>query len=232
MLTSPQFLPARLEKLQASIASAALRAGRLASDITLIAVSKGQSAEQVALAHRCGLKDFGENYLQEALAKMDALPPAELTWHFIGRLQTNKTRAVAERFDWVHTVDRLKVAERLAQQRPVSAAPLNVCLQVRLAEEDTKGGVLPADLPTLAHAVKDLPQLRLRGLMCLPPAEPDPSIQRSYFAELRRLHQGLIDSGLPLDALSMGMSHDFESAILEGATHIRVGTALFGSRGP
>ena len=147
MLTGPQFLPARLEKLQASIASAALSAGRLASDITLIAVSKGQSAEQVALAHRCGLTDFGENYLQEALAKMDALPPVGLTWHFIGRLQTNKTRAVAERFDWVHTVDRLKVAERLAQQRPASAAPLNVCLQVRLAEEDTKGGVLPADLP-------------------------------------------------------------------------------------
>jgi pyridoxal phosphate enzyme (YggS family) len=232
MLTGPQFLPARLEKLQASIASAALSAGRLASDITLIAVSKGQSAEQVALAHRCGLTDFGENYLQEALAKMDALPPVGLTWHFIGRLQTNKTRAVAERFDWVHTVDRLKVAERLAQQRPASAAPLNVCLQVRLAEEDTKGGVLPADLPTLAHAVKDLPQLRLRGLMCLPPAEPDPTIQRGYFAELRRLHEGLIHSGIPLDALSMGMSHDFESAILEGATHIRVGTALFGSRGP
>ena len=225
-------MPARLEKIQASIATAAQRAGRQAADITLIAVSKGQPADRVAEARSCGLTDFGENYLQEALAKMDGLAPAGLTWHFIGRLQTNKTRAVAERFDWVHTVDRLKVAERLAEQRPRTAAPLNICLQVRLAEEETKGGILPVDLPSLARAVQDLPALRLRGLMCLPPPSPDPTVQRGYFAELRRLQDDLNQSGLSLDVLSMGMSHDFESAILEGATHIRVGTALFGSRGP
>ncbi len=232
MLTGPQFLPTRLEKIRARVAQTALAAGRQGTEIVLIAVSKGQPLERLAEARRCGLSDFGENYLQEALAKMDAMQDPGVTWHFIGRLQSNKTRSVAERFDWVHTVDELKIAQRLAAQRPSSAPPLNVCLQVRLAEEVSKGGVLPADLPALAQAVHALPRLRLRGLMCLPPPSPDPAIQRGYFAELRTLHDRISGSGIPLGALSMGMSEDFESAIWEGATHIRVGTALFGSRGP
>jgi pyridoxal phosphate enzyme (YggS family) len=153
-----------------------------------------------------------------------------LTWHFIGRLQANKTRSVAASFDWVHGVDRLKIAERLSEQRPFHAPPLNVCLQVNIAGEDSKGGVTVAELPALATAVAALPRLKLRGLMCIPPDEEDPSRQRAWFAGMRREMEALNAAGATLDTLSMGMSGDFESAILEGATVVRIGTALFGPR--
>jgi pyridoxal phosphate enzyme (YggS family) len=159
---------------------------------------------------------------------MEALRDLSLTWHFIGRLQANKTRPVAASFDWVHGVDRLKIAERLSEQRPFHAPPLNVCLQVNIAGEASKGGVTTAELPALATAVAALPRLKLRGLMCIPPDQDDPT--RHWFASTRRLLEALNAAGAKLDTLSMGMSGDFESAILEGATLVRVGTALFGSR--
>ena len=177
-----------------------------------------------------GVRDFGESYLQEALEKMAALREVELTWHFVGRLQANKTRPIAESFAWVHGVDRLKIAERLAAQRPYYAPPLNLCLQVNVAGETAKAGVAPADLPALAAAVAALPRVRLRGLMCIPPEEADAARQRAWFARLRQLLQSLNNSGARLDTLSMGMSADFEAAILEGATIVRVGSALFGPR--
>jgi pyridoxal phosphate enzyme (YggS family) len=168
--------------------------------------------------------------VQEALDKIEALRDLSLTWHFIGRLQANKTRPVAASFDWVHAVDRLKIAERLSEQRPFHAPPLNVCLQVNIAGEASKGGVTTAELPALATAVAALPRLKLRGLMCIPPDEDDPSRQRAWFASMRRELEALNAAGAKLDTLSMGMSGDFESAILEGATLVRIGTALFGSR--
>ena len=218
--------------MRAEIAAAAASAGRNVSDITLLAVSKAQPAEAVRAAFAAGLTDFGESYLNEALAKLEALQDLPLTWHFIGRLQANKTRPIAERFQWVHGIDRLHIAERLAQQRPVHAPPLNVCLQVNLAGERSKAGVTPAELPALAAAVAALARLRLRGLMCIPPPETDPQAQRAWFAQLRQLRDGLNAAGAALDTLSMGMSSDFPSAILEGSTLVRVGTALFGERPP
>ena len=168
--------------------------------------------------------------MQEALAKMQALADLPLTWHFIGPLQANKTRPVAERFQWVHSVDRAKIARRLSAQRPHYAPPLNVCLQVHLGDEPSKSGVEPAELPALAAEVAALPRLALRGLMCVPPPEADVARQRHWFAELRRLRDALAAAGHRLDVLSMGMSADFEAAIAEGATHVRVGTAIFGAR--
>jgi pyridoxal phosphate enzyme (YggS family) len=196
----------------------------------LVAVTKAKTAETARLAATAGVTDFGENYLKEALAKMDRLADLSLRWHFIGGIQSNKTRAIAERFDWVHSVDRLNVAQRLSEQRPFHAQPLNVCIQVALVPEPTKGGVSPDALPRLASAVAELPRLRLRGLMCLPPPQPTPNDERAAFARLRVALQGLNAGGLKLDTLSMGMSGDFESAIAEGATLVRIGTALFGSR--
>ena len=231
MLTGPQFLAARIADFREQLASAERAAGRKPGSVTLVGVTKTHPAETVLAARAAGLTDFGENYLQEAAAKIAAVPRAGVVWHYIGQLQTNKTRPVAELFDWVHTVDRLKVAERLSAQRPFHGPPLEVCLQVKLAAEETKGGVAPAALPELAHAVARLPRLRLRGLMCLPPPSEAASVQRGYFAQLRRLRDDLNAGGLGLDVLSMGMSGDFAAAILEGATHVRVGTALFGERG-
>ena len=227
-------MPERVRVVRAEIAAAAASAGRNVSDITLLAVSKAQPAEAVRAAFAAGLTDFGESYLNEALAKLEALKDLPLTWHFIGRLQANKTRPIAERFQWVHGLDRLHIAERLAQQRPVHAPPLNVCLQVNLAGESSKGGVTPAELPGLAAAVATLAplRLRLRGLMCIPPPETDAQAQRAWFAQLRQLRDGLNAAGAALDTLSMGMSSDFPSAILEGSTLVRVGTALFGERPP
>lgn len=230
MLTAPQFLPSRLAAFSERIARAAQSAGRPPESVTLVGVTKTQPLEVVAAARAAGLVDFAENYLQEALPKVAAVPRAGTTWHFIGTLQANKTRAVAEQFDWVHTVDRLKLAERLSAQRPFHGAPLQVLVQVKLADEAAKGGVAPEELPALAHAVAALPRLTLRGLMCMPPPSEEPGVQRHFFAELRRLRDDLNRDGLALDVLSMGMSADFESAILEGATHIRIGTALFGPR--
>jgi pyridoxal phosphate enzyme (YggS family) len=230
MLTGPQNLAANIEAVRRRITAAALAAGRPPESVTLVGVTKGQPAEVAAAARAAGLTDLAENYLQEAVAKIAAVPRQGLTWHFIGQLQTNKTRTIAEQFDWVHTVDRLKLAERLSAQRPFHGPPLSVCLQVKLADEPTKGGVAPEALPALAAAVAALPRLRLRGLMCVPPESDDPAVQRGYFARLRTLAGELRRDGLALDVLSMGMSADLESAVFEGATHVRIGTALFGPR--
>jgi len=229
---NPQNLPAVLHEVRARMARAAAAAGRSAQSVTLLAVGKAQPAGLLAAAADCGVTDFGESYLQEALAKIAALRSRALTWHFIGRIQSNKTRAIAETFAWVHALDRLKVAERLAAQRPHYAPPLNVCLQVNIATEATKGGVTPAGLPALAAAVASLPHLALRGLMCIPPEETEPARQRAWFARLRVLRDELNAAGHSLDTLSMGMSADFEAAIQEGATMVRLGTILFGTRPP
>jgi pyridoxal phosphate enzyme (YggS family) len=227
---STQALAARLHALRARIAAAATAAGRTEQQVTLVAVSKGQPAEQLRAAARLGLEDFGESYLQEALPKLDALEGCALSWHFIGRLQANKTRPVAERFHWVHGVDRLRIAERLAAQRPHDAPPLNVLLQVNIAHDDAKAGVAPADTPALALAVAALPRLALRGLMCMLPEGLDATRRRAAYGALRRLLAGCNARGTRLDALSMGMSGDFEDAVAAGATHVRIGTALFGPR--
>lgn len=232
MIRASQNLPLRVQEVRARIKAAAARAGRNVAEITLLAVSKAQPGEAVRAAAAEGLSDFGESYLNEALGKLEALEGLALTWHFIGRLQANKTRPIAERFQWVHGLDRLHIAERLSAQRPVHAPPLNVCIQVNLAEEVRKGGVPPAQLPALLAALAPLPRLRLRGLMCIPPPESDPARQRAWFARLRELRETLNAQGATLDTLSMGMSGDFESAILEGATVVRIGTALFGPRAP
>jgi pyridoxal phosphate enzyme (YggS family) len=221
---------ARLQGALMRLTAAAAAAGRDPAEITLVAVSKTQPAEAVATLARLGQRDFGENYLQEALPKIGVLSELKLTWHFIGQLQSNKTRAVAENFDWVHTVDRVKLAERLAAQRPSGAAPLQVCVQVRLEDEPGKGGVSIAELPSVLAAVAASSRLRLRGLMAVPPAEHEPTAQRHWFAQLARL---LADSRAihpSMDTLSMGMSGDLESAIAEGSTLVRLGTALFGER--
>ena len=230
MLTGPQNLAANIEAVRHRIAAAARAAGRPPETVTLVGVTKGQPAEAAAAARAAGLVDLGENYVQEALAKIAAVPRQGLHWHFIGQLQANKTRVIAEQFDWVHTVDRLKLAERLSAQRPFHGPPLAVCLQVKLADEPTKGGVAPAELPALARAVAVLPRLALRGLMCVPPESDDAATQRGYFARLRELAEQLRRDGIGIDVLSMGMSADLEAAVLEGATHVRIGTALFGPR--
>lgn len=223
-------MPERLQAVRDRIAAAAASAGRNVDSVTLLAVSKGQPAQLIRAAAAAGLTDMGESYLAEAAGKMEALADLPLTWHFIGRLQANKTRHVAERFAWVHGLDRLKIAERLSAQRPYHAPALNVCIQVSLAGEATKGGVPPTELPELAAAVTALPRLALRGLMCVPPEETDPARQRAWFAKLRTLQESLNAGGLRLDSLSMGMSGDFEAAIREGATWVRIGTAIFGPR--
>jgi PLP dependent protein len=230
MLRSSQNLPERIRAVRARIAAAAASAGRNADSVTLLAISKGQPAPLIRAAAAEGLRDIGESYVGEALGKMEALADLPLTWHFVGRLQANKTRQVAEHFAWVHGLDRAKIAERLSAQRPYHAPALNVCVQVNLADEASKGGVTAAQTPALAAAVAALPRLTLRGLMCIPPEESDPGRQREWFARLRALEDSLNASGLALDTLSMGMSGDFESAIQEGATIVRIGTALFGPR--
>jgi pyridoxal phosphate enzyme (YggS family) len=226
----PQNLPERLNELRDRIAAAARDTGRSVDSVTLLAVTKGQPADLVRAAARAGIRNFGESYLQEALEKIVAVSDPGLSWHFIGRLQANKTRPVAETFAWVHAVDRLKIAERLSDQRPYYAPPLNVCLQVNVAGEESKGGVSLGELPALASSVEALPRLKLRGLMCIPPEEQDLARQRGWFATLRQALETLNAAGMGLDTLSMGMSGDLEAAILEGATVVRVGTALFGPR--
>jgi PLP dependent protein len=230
MLMNPQNLPERVRDVRERVASAAARAGRNVDSVTILAVGKGQPASTLRAAASLGLSQLGESYLQEALVKIAQLRDLPLTWHFIGRLQANKTRPVAESFAWVHGLERLRIAQRLSEQRPYHAPPLNVCLQVNIAGEQSKGGAGPDELPELAAAVASLPRLRLRGLMCLPPQETDPAGQRHWFARLRELQEGLNARGAALDTLSMGMSGDFESAIAEGATLVRIGTALFGPR--
>jgi len=230
MLTAPQFSPERLAAVLARIEAAARQAGREPASVRLLAVSKQQPVEAVAAAADAGQREFGENYVREGVAKIEALRDRSLTWHFIGQLQANKTREVAEHFQWVHTVDRERIATRLDAQRPHYAGPLDVLLQVRLGDEPGKGGVEPADLRGLAEFVASLPRLRLRGLMCIPPPVADAAGQRGPFAQLRELLEDLNRRGHRLDTLSMGMSADLEAAVLEGATIVRVGTAVFGPR--
>ena len=216
-----------IAKVGARIREAAQASRRDYAAIGLLAVSKTKPAAAIRQAHAAGLRDFGENYLQEALEKQRELSDLPLIWHFIGPIQSNKTRPIAEHFAWVHSVDRLKIAERLSAQRPPHLPPLNICLQVNVSAEASKAGCSPQELPALAQAVSQLPQLKLRGLMCIPEPTEDPAAQHAAFARLRQLRDSL---GLDLDTLSMGMSHDLEAAIAEGATCVRIGTALFGAR--
>ena len=226
-------MTAILSNLQATreaIAQAARAAQRGVADVRLLAVSKTFPAEAVREAYRGGQTAFGENYLQEALEKMEALRDLPLEWHFIGPIQSNKTRAIAENFAWVHSVDRLKIAERLSAQRPAQLPPLNVCLQVNVSGEESKSGVAPSEVVRLAQAVACLPHLRLRGLMTIPAPAKDEAAQRAPFARMRALLEQLMSQGIMLDTLSMGMSYDYAAAIQEGATIVRIGTAIFGAR--
>jgi hypothetical protein len=207
-----------------------MRYGRAVDSVQLIAVSKTQPAAVIRAAAALGQTDFGENYLQEALPKIAALADLPLTWHFIGQLQANKTRAVAEHFQWVHTLDRERIAVRLNEQRNPHAPPLNVCIQVRLEDEPGKGGISRTELAPLARRVLELPRLRLRGLMCIPPPRTGFEAQRQLFAELADCARELRAQGMALDTLSMGMSGDLEAAIAAGATCVRIGTAIFGER--
>ncbi|WP_313314691.1 YggS family pyridoxal phosphate-dependent enzyme [Stutzerimonas nitrititolerans] len=216
-----------IAKVAARIREAAQAAGRDPDTVGLLAVSKTQPAEAIREANGAGLSDFGENYLQEALEKQADLADLALTWHFIGPIQSNKTRAITEHFDWVHSVDRLKIAQRLSEQRPTELPPLNVCLQVNVSGEASKSGCAPQDVAELARTIATLPNLRLRGLMAIPEPTNDRAEQHAAFARLRQLQQAL---ALELDTLSMGMSQDLEAAIAEGATWVRIGTALFGAR--
>lgn len=223
-----------LQQVRERVARACAAAGRDVKTVTLLAVSKTFGPDDVAAAVAAGQRAFGENYIQEGVEKVLAmralLPGQTLEWHCIGPVQSNKTRLVATHFDWVHSVDRLKIAQRLSEQRPEDRAPLQVCLQVNVDGGANKSGVAPDELPALAHAVAALPRLRLRGLMCIPEPSEDPMVQRSAFRQVRGLLQGLVDQGLSLDVLSMGMSDDLEPAVAEGSTMVRVGRAIFGHR--
>jgi len=222
----------RLAAVHARIARAERQAGRPEGSVRLLAVSKTRPATDIERALACGQHRFGESYVQEALEKIAALPRPAVEWHLIGPIQTNKTRAIAENFDWVHSIDRLKVARRLSEQRPDGRPPLQVCLQVNISAESSKAGAAPGELSELAHAIGALPRLRLRGLMAIPARAREPARQREAFAAVRALYEGLRGDGLALDTLSMGMSGDLEAAIAEGATMVRIGTALFGERPP
>ncbi|MFZ2854555.1 MAG: YggS family pyridoxal phosphate-dependent enzyme [Rhodocyclaceae bacterium] len=226
-------ISAKLQAVRARIEAAARLYGRNPQEVALLAVSKTQPAVCVREALAAGQRAFGENYVQEGVDKVLELRDAHalgIEWHFIGPLQSNKTRAVAENFDWVHSIDRLKIAERLAEQRPTALPPLSLCLQVNVSGEATKSGVALADAPALAQAIAQLPRLRLRGLMAIPAPADDFAAQRLPFRRLRELYDQLRADGLALDTLSIGMSHDLEAAIAEGATLVRVGTAIFGER--
>lgn len=220
-------IAANISTLEQRIRDAALAAKREPASVGLLAVSKTKPADDLREAHAAGLQHFGENYLQEALGKQQQLADLPLCWHFIGPIQSNKTRAIAEHFDWVHSVDRLKIAQRLSEQRPGHLAPLNICIQLNVSGEASKSGCTAEDLPALAEAIAGLPRLKLRGLMAIPEPTDDLAAQRAAFARVRALQAQLPQA---LDTLSMGMSHDLEAAIAEGATWVRIGTALFGAR--
>jgi len=226
-------IPQNLQALATTIVAAAQEAGRPAESVQLLAVSKTFGADAVLEAVAAGQRAFGENYLQEGVDKIKAVQEAgapPLEWHFIGPIQSNKTRPIAEHFDWVHTVEREKIAQRLSEQRPAGLAPLQICLQVNISGEASKSGVTPQELSALAHKVAALPNLTLRGLMAIPEPVEDYAQQRAAFAALRALYQQLRAEGLALDTLSMGMSANLRAAIVEGATIVRVGSAIFGSR--
>jgi pyridoxal phosphate enzyme (YggS family) len=222
-------IAANLQAARERIARAAAAAGRSADDIALVAVSKTFAAAMVVEAFGCGQRTFGENQAQEGVKKIAELVHLDIIWHFIGPIQSNKTRTIAEHFQWVHGIERERIAERLNDARPAALPPLEVCIQVNVSGEASKSGVAPGEETALAEAIARLPRLRLRGLMAIP--EPtDPAHRRRQFARLRELKDALIARGYSLDTLSMGMSDDFEDAILEGATMVRVGSAIFGSR--
>ena len=223
-------ITSNLQVVNHAITQAACMAQRRKESIELLAVSKGVSVVAVREACQAGQRAFGESYIQEALDKIELLRDLPLQWHFIGPVQSNKTRAIATHFAWVHSIDRLKIAERLSAQRPASSPPLNVCIQVNVSGEDSKSGVAPGGLVELAQAVASLPQLKLRGLMAIPAPAEGLEAQRIPFLKLHELMQQINTQGLALDTLSMGMSHDFSAAILEGATLVRIGTAIFGER--
>jgi hypothetical protein len=223
-------ITANLQTVRERIAAACLAAGRDPQAVRLLAVSKTFSAAAVAEAHAAGQTAFGENYIQEALEKMAALRQLPLEWHCIGPIQSNKSRLVAEHFDWVHTVERLKIAQRLSEQRPAELPPLQVCIQVNVDAGASKSGVAPQEALALAQAVAALPRLRLRGLMCIPEPAPDFESARAVFARAKTLFDELNRAGLQLDTLSMGMTADLEAAIHAGSTLVRVGTAIFGRR--
>ena len=216
-----------IARVEARIRAAALAVQRDVTSIHLLAVSKTKPAGALREAHAAGIRDFGENYLQEARTKQVELADLPLCWHFIGPIQSNKTRDIAEHFAWVHSVDRLKIAQRLSEQRPADLPPLNICIQVNVSGEASKSGCTPTDLPALAAAISALPRLKLRGLMAIPEPTEDRAEQDAAFAAVRTLQESL---NMGLDTLSMGMSHDLESAIAQGATWVRIGTALFGAR--
>ncbi len=219
-----------MQAVRARIGAAARAAGREPGDIALVAVSKTFAVGELRAAHAAGQREFGENYVQEAVVKIAALSALPLIWHFIGPVQSNKARAIAEHFDWVHSVAREKIALRLSQARPPELGPLDICLQVNVSGETSKSGVAPEEVRPLAEAVRALPRLRLRGLMAVPEPSEDIGVQRSRFGGLRLLLQQLNAAGFGLDTLSMGMSQDLEAAVMEGATIVRVGTAIFGER--
>jgi pyridoxal phosphate enzyme (YggS family) len=219
-----------LRKIRDLLAQAAADAGRDPDSVRLLAVSKKQPESSVIEAAAAGHRDFGENQVSEGIEKINSVADDELIWHFIGHLQTNKTRAVAEHFDWVHSVDRFKTAKRLSDQRPDSLGQLNVCLQVNIDAEESKSGMPVDAVRELAMQIIDLPKLRLRGLMCLPAIRQEFEEQRKPFAQLRELADELAANGIETDTLSMGMSDDYRAAIFEGATIVRIGTAVFGPR--
>ena len=220
----------RLQAVRARIEAAARATGRAAQSIGLVAVSKTFAADAIAQAHAAGQSAFGENYLQEAAGKIERLRALGLEWHYIGPIQSNKTRQIAEQFHWVHSVDRLKIAERLSNLRPAGLPPLEICIQVNISGETSKGGVQPRETLVLAKALASLPRLRLRGLMAIPEPGHEPDAQRARFRQLHELKDEIATHGIVLDTLSMGMSDDLESAIAEGATLVRVGRAIFGER--
>lgn len=223
-----------LQTIHKIIDSAAKKAARDPDSVHLLAVSKTRPPEDILEAAKAGQFAFGENYEQEAVAKIEAIrqshPDLKLEWHFIGPIQSNKTRSIAEHFDWVHSVDREKIARRLSEQRPADLPPLNVCLQVNISQEKTKSGVIPEEVSHLAKAISAMPNLRLRGLMAIPEPESDPAKQRQPFQAMKALFDELVQAGYDMDTLSMGMSDDMETAIQEGATTVRIGSAIFGKR--
>lgn len=225
-----QNIDKNLEQVRKLIAEDARKYGREPDSVRLLAVSKRKPASDIRLAYRCGQTEFGENFLQEAQGKMEELRDLDICWHFIGLIQSNKTRPIAQSFDWAHCIDRVKIARRLSEQRPADMAPLNVCIQVNLDHEETKAGIELDAVPELAQAIHDLPGLRFRGLMSIPAPHEDFDAQRAPFARLAGALASLQRQGIDCDTLSMGMSGDMEAAIAEGSTLVRIGTAIFGER--
>jgi len=219
-----------LQAVRGRIERAAAQCGRDPGEITLLAVSKTFGPDVMRAAHACGQRAFGESYVQEAVHKIAALHDLDIEWHFIGPIQSNKTKQIAENFSWVHGVEREKIARRLSEQRPNGMAPLNLCLQVNVSGEASKSGIAPEEVENLARAVAALPRINLRGLMAIPEPTDDVALQRARFRRVRELKDGLAAEGIALDTLSMGMSGDMEAAIMEGATIVRVGSAIFGER--